>query len=70
MINIKNYELKIKNHVCTQTVISSGFFNSVSCHARFLGKILPERSEAWRFFPKPEGLDLAGQSGHGITFAR
>jgi len=32
------------------------------CRARFLEKILPERSEAWRFFSKPEGLDLAGQT--------
>jgi len=42
----------------------------VSCHARFFGKILPDQREVWRFFRKPEGLDLAGQVGHGITFAQ
>lgn len=27
--------------------------------ARFFSKILPERSEVWRFWRKPVGLDLA-----------
>jgi len=28
------------------------FLNSVSCPARFLENLLPERSEEWRNFPK------------------
>jgi hypothetical protein len=43
-----------------------GDLNECSPHARFLGKIQPERSEAWRFFPKPEGLDLAGGKEHSL----
>jgi hypothetical protein len=41
-----------------------------SARARFLGKIRAERSEVWRFSPKPRsGLTLLGRQEHEITFA-
>ena len=41
------------------------------CHARFLEKILPEaKRRRGDFFQNPKGSDLAGQWGHGITFAQ
>ena len=43
-------------------------FNSVSCHAR---RVLPEaKRRRGDFFENPKGADLAGQWGHGITFAK
>jgi len=37
----------------------------------FFGKILPEaKRRRGDFFENPKGADLAGQKGHGITFAK
>jgi hypothetical protein len=43
-------------------------FRVLSCQG-FLEKCYPERSEGLDFFKNPKGAcDLAGQTGHGITF--
>jgi hypothetical protein len=68
-----NFNLFIKKYERKPTLISLGDtqFRVLSCKV-LRKKILPERSEAWRFFfVNPKGArDLAGQAGHGITFAQ
>jgi len=52
----------------TDVINLLAILNSVSCPARFLGKILPEaKRRRGDFFQNL--YNLAGQWGHGITFA-
>ena len=54
-----------------RTVINFWLYSmNVPPYAGFLGKILPDRREAWRFFPKPEGLDLADGKEHSLLLPK